>query len=124
VTREAILRANEAFYDAFERRDIDAMADVWELSDRVACTHPGWSTLHGWPLVGASWRAIFNNPPMQVIITNHHLVMGNDIAFVTNDENLIDAGGGGTVAALNAFASDGGRWRMIAHHASSVARTI
>ena len=85
------MRANNAFYDAFERRDIDAMAAVWELSDRVACTHPGWTTLHGWPQVGASWRAIFNNPPMQVIVTNHHVVMGSDMAFVTNDENLIDA---------------------------------
>lgn len=118
------MRANDAFYEAFERRDIDAMAAVWELSDRVACTHPGWTTLHGWPQVGASWRAIFNNPPMQVIVTNHHVVIGSDLAFVTNDENLIDTRGGGTVAALNAFALDGNRWRMIAHHASSVARTI
>jgi ketosteroid isomerase-like protein len=124
VTREAILRVNNAFYEAFERRDIDAMAAVWELSDRVACTHPGWTTLHGWPQVGASWRAIFNNPPIQVIVTNHHVVMATDMAFVTNDENLIDARGGGTVAALNVFANGGGQWRMIAHHASSVAPTV
>jgi ketosteroid isomerase-like protein len=124
VTREAILQANRAFYEAFESRDIDAMAAAWELSDRVACTHPGWTTLHGWPQIGASWRAIFSNSPLQVIVTNHHVVVGGDMALVTNDENLIDAQGGGTVAALNAFVRDGERWRMIAHHASSVARTI
>ena len=124
VTREAILRANNAFYEAFELRDIDAMAAVWELSDRVACTHPGWTTLHGWPQIGASWRAIFSNSTLQVIVTNHHVVIGADMAFVTNDENLIDTRGGGTVAALNAFARDGDDWRMIAHHASSVARTV
>ena len=118
------MRANTAFYDAFEARDIDAMAAAWELSDRVCCTHPGWTTLHGWPQVGASWRAIFNNAPMQFIVTNHHVVLGTDMAVVTNDENLIDVRGGGTVAALNAFAFDGQRWRMIAHHGSSVARTI
>ena len=124
LTREAILRANSAFYEAFESGDIDAMAAVWELSDRVACTHPGWTTLRGWPQIGASWRAIFSNSPLQVIVTNHHVVIGADMAFVTNDENLIDTRGGGTVAALNAFVHDGRQWRMVAHHASSVARTI
>ena len=118
------MRANSAFYDAFEQRDIDAMADAWEISDRAACTHPGWTTLHGWPQIGASWRAIFKNAPLQFIVTNHHVVMADGMAFVTNDENLIDAGGGGTVAALNAFVPDGDRWLMVAHHASPVARTV
>ena len=40
--------ANAAFYTAFEGGDLDAMADVWEHSDRVSVTHPGWPTLHGW----------------------------------------------------------------------------
>jgi hypothetical protein len=80
--------------------------------------------LHGWPQIGASWRAIFSNSPLQFIVTNQHVVVGSDMALVTNDENLIDARGGGTVAALNAFVLDGERWRMIAHHASSVARTV
>ena len=44
----AVLEANRAFYAAFEARDIDAMSDVWEHSDRSACTHPGWPTLRGW----------------------------------------------------------------------------
>ncbi len=50
-----LIAANAAFYDAFERRDIDAMSDVWRHDDRVVCTHPGWSTLHGWAKVGGSW---------------------------------------------------------------------
>ena len=44
---EAVLEANQAFYDAFEAHDIDAMSDLWEHTDRVACTHPGWGTLRG-----------------------------------------------------------------------------
>ncbi len=101
------------------------MAMVWELSDRVVCTHPGWTTLHGWPQVGASWRAIFNNAPLQFIVTNHHVIIEGAMAVVANDENLIDVrGGGGTVAAVNAFVHHVDGWRMIAHHASSVARTV
>ncbi|MGE3327232.1 MAG: nuclear transport factor 2 family protein, partial [Acidimicrobiia bacterium] len=49
--REAVLAANRAFYEAFERRDFDAMSDAWEHSDAVVCTHPGWRPLHGWAQV-------------------------------------------------------------------------
>ncbi|MEC8068528.1 MAG: nuclear transport factor 2 family protein, partial [Actinomycetota bacterium] len=41
----AVLAANAAFYDAHESRDLAAMQAVWEHSDRVACTHPGWPIL-------------------------------------------------------------------------------
>ena len=41
--------ANAAFYEAFEARDMDAMSEVWEHSDRVVCTHPGWQALR-WDL--------------------------------------------------------------------------
>ena len=34
-------RLNSAFYAALEACDLDAMADVWEHSDRVSVTHPG-----------------------------------------------------------------------------------
>lgn len=115
-----MLAANQAFYDAFEAHDIDQMAAVWELSDRVVCTHPGWTTLHGWPKVGTSWRGIFQSTPLQFIITNEHVVVEGDMAFVTNDENLIDPRGSGTVAAVNVFVRGTSGWKMIAHHGSSI----
>lgn len=118
----AVLAANRAFYAAFEARDLDAMSDTWEHSDRVACTHPGWRTLHGWAAVAASWFAIFGGPaPLQFILTEERAHLQGDLAWVTVDENLIGEGVGGTVAATNLFTRSGGRWRMIAHHGSPVA---
>jgi hypothetical protein len=99
------------------------MASAWELSDRIVCTHPGWTTLHGWPKIGASWRAIFNSTPLQFILTNEHVVVLGDTAVVTCDENLIDPRGSGTVAALNVFVRSEKGWVLIAHHGSSVVRT-
>ena len=114
--------ANRAFYEAFEQRDLDAMSDLWEHSDRVACTHPGWRTLHGWAAVSASWFAIFSGPsPLQVILTNEVVSVAGDTAWVTVDENLISEDGGGTVAALNLLLRAEGRWRMVAHHGGPVA---
>lgn len=121
---EAEVRAaNRAFYDAFEARDMDAMSDCWEHSDRVVCTHPGWRTLRGWGAVSGSWFALFGGPsPLQFILTQEVVAVNGTTAWVTVDENLISTEmGGGTIAALNLFAHDGERWRLIAHHGSPVA---
>ncbi len=119
----AVRRANQAFYEAFEARDIDAMSDCWEHSDRVICTHPGWRTLRGWGAVSGSWFALFDGPsPLQFILTQEVVTVAEDIAWVTVDENLINAEMvGGTVAALNVFARGDGGWSIVAHHGSPVA---
>lgn len=123
TTDEAAVRAvNQAFYAAFEARDLDAMSDVWEHADRVTCTHPGWRTLRGWGAVSGSWFALFGGPsPLQFILTDEVVTVAGDAAWVTVDENLLSADGGGTVAALNLFVRADGRWRLVAHHGSAVA---
>lgn len=117
-----VRQANRAFYEAFEARDLDAMSDCWEHSDRVVCTHPGWRTLRGWGAVSGSWFALFGGPSaLQFILTQEVVSVAGDVAWVTVDENLISTEmGGGTVAALNVFARDNRRWRLVAHHGSSV----
>lgn len=122
VDEAAVRAANRAFYDAFEARDLDAMSDVWEHTDRVSCTHPGWRTLRGWGAVSGSWFALFGGPsPLQFILTDEVVSVAGDAAWVTVDENLISADGGGTVAAVNLFVWAGERWRLVAHHGSAVA---
>ena len=119
---EDVRAANHAFYEAFEARDIDAMSEVWEHSDRVVCTHPGWTVLRGWGAVSGSWFALFRaDNPMQFILTNESVIVEGDVGWVNVDENLIgDSNLGSTVAALNVFVFDGERWRMVVHHGSPV----
>ena len=59
AAHDAVHAAHQAFYEAFEARDLDAMSDVWEHSDRIVCTHPGWGALRGWGAVSGSWFALF-----------------------------------------------------------------
>jgi ketosteroid isomerase-like protein len=119
--QDAVLAANAAFYDAFEAGDMDRMSDVWEHSDRVVCTHPGWSTLQGWAAISASWFALFSNGQhLQFIVTNAVAEVVGEAAWVHCDENILDSGDGGTVAALNVFTRERGAWRMVAHHGSPV----
>jgi len=122
VTDE-ILLANQSFYDAHEQRDLAAMSDVWEHSDRAACIHPGWPILRTWPLIEESWRRIFaGSGRNQFIVTNEQVHVVGDIAWVSLDENLVDGGMTGTIAATNMFVRVGSGWRMILHHGSPVAR--
>jgi ketosteroid isomerase-like protein len=122
LTAEAVLAANEAFYAAFEARDFDAMSDVWEHSDRVACTHPGWRTLRGWGAVSGSWYALFRGPQrLQFILTNEAAAVQGDVGWVTVDENLIMGEVGGTVAALNLFTHTQAGWKLVAHLGTPVA---
>jgi ketosteroid isomerase-like protein len=134
---EAVRAANAAFYSAFEAGDLDAMADVWEHSDRIAVTHPGWPTLRGWPSVAGSWDAIFRNTPyIQFVLTGDEVVVEGDAAWVTLDENILQATGspdraadgleetqefsGARVAAVNVFVRGSVGWRMVLHQGSPV----
>jgi ketosteroid isomerase-like protein len=114
--------ANRRFYEAFEARDLDAMSDLWEHSDRVLCTHPGWSTLRGWAGISASFFALFQGEQrLQFILTEARAELAFDTAWVAVDENILSDSTGGTAAALNVFARADGDWRMVVHHASVVA---
>lgn len=118
-----VLAANQAFYDAHEHRAIEAMAELWERSDRTVCIHPGWPILRAWRPIIDSWWQIFRGPGRsQFILTNEAVSVDGDLAWVTLEENLVDAGGTGTVAATNLFARQSdGRWLIVLHHGSPVA---
>lgn len=128
-----VARANQRFYDAFEARDLDAMAAVWERTDRATITHPGWPTLRGWAKVLGSWDAIFRNTPyIQFFLTEPTIEVDGDIAWVTLNESILQAEPDqgdrrgalfeASVAAVNLFARSRGEWRMVLHHGSAVGR--
>ena len=129
--------ANSAFYAALEACDLDAMSEVWEHSDRIVVTHPGWPMLRGWARVAASWDAIFRNTGyIQFVLTDEQVTVVGDSAWVTLDENILQSAGsneaagdlsGSKATSVNVFVrdegdgtSEGARWRMVVHHASPV----
>lgn len=116
-----VIAANQSFYDAHETRDMAAMRAVWEHTDRVVCIHPGWPMLRTWPHVEDSWLRILSGPGRnQFILTNEAVTIQGTLAVVTLDENLVDVGGTGTVAATNVFARATDGWLLVVHHGSPV----
>ena len=132
----AVRTANAAFYAALETGDLDAMSDVWEHSDRIVVTHPGWPMLRGWARVAGSWDAIFRNTGyIQFVLTDEEVNLHDDTAWVTLDENIIQSVddelvaegdlaplAGARATAINVFVreSPDGGWAMVAHHSAPV----
>jgi ketosteroid isomerase-like protein len=123
---DSVVAANKAFYAAFEARDLDAMSVLWEHSDRIVCTHPGWASLRGWGQVAASFFALFQNSQhLQFILTKEKAEVAGDVGWVTIDENILQTDSATTVSALNLFVRDkAGDWKLVAHHASPVTDTV
>jgi ketosteroid isomerase-like protein len=132
--RDLVLAANKAFYRAFEKKDIDAMAAVWSQEASCLCIHPGRDALKGWAEIRDAWERIFTNTSYLEIDTHLLTVeVSGDLAYVVLIENVLQISGGdaGTdrfaslrlearSMATNGFVRRGGRWYMTHHHGSPV----
>ncbi len=122
---EAVRRANDDFYRAFESLEHAAMKRVWLHSVRVQCTHPGWRRLVGYPVVIESWQRIFQNTiEMRFDLTAVEVNVSGDMAWVVCTENItaktLEGPSVARVEATNVFERHGGRWLLVHHHGSPV----
>lgn len=123
MSQHALRAANAAFYAAFERLDLEAMANLWARSVHVSCVHPGWDIVLGYEAVMQSWRTIFDGT--------------SEIHFRTEDAQITASGTSGWVVSreilsttvqnmpvenvlstVNVFVLEGGVWRVAHHHAA------
>ena len=122
---EAVTKANQRFYEAFESLDIVKMDEVWTHQEYVTCIHPGWAIRSGWPAVRDSWVLIFNNTfSMKFELTDVMVQVAGDMAWVICVEHLTtqqsDEPQQAKVLATNLFELIGDEWLMIHHHGSPV----
>ena len=120
-----MVEANARFYRAFETLDVAAMDAIWVHGDHVACVHPGWPLLFGWPAVRESWRVIFENTEeMRFTVADVRASAGPDLGWVTCTENILSDVQGRvsvtSILATNVFARVDAGWLMIHHHASHI----
>ena len=52
--------AENAFYEALERGDLEGMMAVWAEDEEIVCVHPGGPRLSGQDQVRESWAQIFS----------------------------------------------------------------
>jgi ketosteroid isomerase-like protein len=120
--------ANEKFYEAFNKRDIEAMKGVWGNDEKVTCVHPGRPPLKGFEPVLNSWAGIFENSGnMEIRISDVRILATENLAWVSCAEKLFTIAESGVLAsqvfATNLFHIEGDIWKMVMHHASPVPAT-
>ncbi len=125
--RQPILDVNQAFYRAFEKRDLEAMSLVWSQGTGSLCVHPGWEILRGWDAIRTSWAQIFRNTQyVEIDLDIVTVEVSSPLAYVVLVENVLQVGSGRKIRAqsiaTNIFESMGGQWYLISHHASPVLR--
>ena len=117
--------AENAFYEALERCDLEGMMAVWAEDEDIVCVHPAGPRLTGQDQVRESWARMFAaGPRARVHITNQVAISGMMLAVHSVHENFTIEGqrrgdaGPVPIVATNVYLRTAAGWRMIVHHAS------
>ncbi|NDJ17581.1 nuclear transport factor 2 family protein [Myxacorys almedinensis] len=120
---QAVLAVNDAFYRAFERKNLEAMQQVWSKGLGSLCIHPGRKALCGWEQIHDSWQTIFRNTnyieiETEIITTE----VNGDLAYVVLIETVLQVVGRKKFQArslsTNVFERMATRWYLVHHHGS------
>ncbi|XGV95434.1 MAG: nuclear transport factor 2 family protein [Leptolyngbya sp. BL-A-14] len=122
-SEQSVITANEAFYRAFEKKDLEAMTAVWSQGIGSLCIHPGRNAIRGWEGIRSSWETIFRNTSYLEIETEIVRVEVNgDLAYVVLVETVLQVTGKrqskAQSIATNLFERMGQKWFLIHHHGS------
>lgn len=115
---DAVLFVNEAFYDAFRRRDLATMELLWAREAPSVCIHPGMRALVSRRAIMDSWEDILSSQGAPDIRCrdSRAMIMG-EVAAVVCYELL----GGRVLVATNLFHKEGGGWKLVLHQAGPCA---
>ena len=122
-----VLAVNEAFYRAFEKRELNSMAKVWFQGVGSLCIHPGGKVLQGWQEIRNSWEVILRHTDyleidVEVVSTD----IGERIAYIVAIEKVLQVNKSRKFQALsmatNIFEKMAQKWYLIHHHGSPIVR--
>jgi ketosteroid isomerase-like protein len=114
--------AENAFYEALERADLDAMMSVWAEDEDIVCVQPAGPRLVGYAVIREAWRRIFEGGARLEVRVNSQTAVQTPFAVihtviehisVRNDDSVR-----APVIATNVYVRGALGWRMAVHHAS------
>jgi len=114
--------AEEAFYRAMQKADVELMMAVWAEDDNISCVHPGGTRIDGRIAMRHSFEQVLKASPgmtfrltdvshfydskLAVHVLHEHIRLGTDNHFQP------------PVIATNVYRLTDNGWRMVMHHAS------
>ena len=117
--------AEDAFYEAIGRGDVEALMSIWADDDEIVCIHPTGQRLTGPAAIGESWRVIFaNNPRLGVRVTPCVRWKGVMLDVHSVIETLYlgdEATAHGPMLSTNVYQRGPDGWRLLSRHTSVAA---
>ena len=118
--------AENAFYEALERCDLEGMMAVWAEDDDIVCVHPAGARLTGQEAVRESWARIFAGGPQARVKVEQQATLGGMVfavhsvfeVFTLPQAKGRPAPQPQPIVATNVYLRTAAGWRMIVHHAS------
>ena len=114
--------AEAAFYEAFMKRDLEAMMAVWADDDEVYCVHPRGPRVSGVAGVRESWRRIFGSAQsVRFQIREQHMLQAMMVSVHSVYEHITmadESRSRACIVATNIYMRTERGWRMMVHHAS------
>jgi ketosteroid isomerase-like protein len=114
--------AEEAFYRAMQKADLDLMMAVWAEDDNISCVHPGGTRIDGRGAMRHSFEQILKaSPGMEFRLTDVSHYYDSKLAVHVLHENIRlrkDNHFQPPVIATNVYRLTDNGWRMVMHHAS------
>lgn len=121
MNAEALLRfANDAFYQAFRDRELEAMDRLWARRLPLLCAHPGARPLYDRDAVLESWNQILGNPNCPVLECRiERIHWYGELALIAGYE-WSRAQPTAVLFAMNGFQVEDGDYRLVLHQAGPV----
>ncbi|MEM8677388.1 MAG: nuclear transport factor 2 family protein [Cyanobacteria bacterium P01_G01_bin.67] len=125
--KEAILAANQSFYNAFADRDLKIMTSLWWQGSTSICIHPGSSPIVGWSNIRDSWDSIFQNTnSLEIDIEIIKVEVDQALAYILLREIVLQSNQGRRMKAqsmaTNIFQKMAQKWYLVSHHGSPIMR--
>lgn len=115
--------AEEAFYDAIGRADIEALMSVWSEDEDIVCIHPTGQRLSGHAAVRESWRSIFSNNSRFRVHIKHCTRWKGVLHAVHSVIETLYLGDDGTphgpMLSTNVYQRGANGWRLLSRHTSA-----
>ena len=114
--------AENAFYEALERGDLEAMMAVWAEDEDIICVHPTGPRLCGQDEVRESWAQIFAAGQSPRVTISQQVAISAMMIAVHSVHEVFALPGADRprtpILATNVYLRTAAGWRMIVHHAS------
>lgn len=115
--------AEDAFYDALERADIDALMALWADDEDAICVHPSGARLVGLPAIRAGYDEILRGGGLTIRVADRRTYQSGAISVHNVIEQVVVTARGGPaivrISATNIYIKGPLGWQLLVHHATS-----